>query len=103
MLQFIVSMVLYFIMFFGISFILNMLLRKTWFMSFVYPVIILIIIDGISTVEYFKNPTAAFKTAFAALIQISFIDIIALGSGFVGTIVAGIVIKILRKSGYQMF
>ena len=80
-----------------------MLLRKTWFMSFVYPVIILLIVDNISTLEYFKNPIAAVKIGFSELIQITFIDVIAFGSGFVGTIVAGIVIKLLRKSGYQMF
>lgn len=80
-----------------------MLLRRTWFMSFVYPIVVLIIIDKISTIEYFKSPVNAFKTAFSNLMQVTLADIIILTAGFVGTIVSGFVIKFLRKSGYQMF
>lgn len=103
MIQLVVSMLLFFVMFFGLSFILNMLLRKTWFMSFVYPIIVLLIVDDISTLEYFKNPVKSFSTAFSNLVQITPVDIIILIAGFIGTIVSGIVIKILRRSGYQMF
>ncbi|PAV28747.1 hypothetical protein CIL05_15830 [Virgibacillus profundi] len=103
MIQLVVSIMLYFIIFFGVAFILNMLLRQTWLMSFIYPFIVLIIVDDISTVEYFKNPGNAFSTAFSKLMEITPVDITILLSGFAGTIVSGIVIKLLRKSGYRMF
>lgn len=75
----------------------------TWFMSFIYPIIVLLIVDNISTMEYFKNPGQAFSTAFSNLIKITPVDMIILSSGLAGTIVSGFVIKYLRKSGYQMF
>lgn len=103
MIQLVVSFMLYFVMFFAISFIVNMLIRKTWFMTGLYPIIVLLIVDNISTIEYFKKPIASFKIAFSNLMQITPVDIILLSSGMLGTIVAGITVKYLRKSGYQMF
>ncbi|OZU88852.1 hypothetical protein CIL03_09680 [Virgibacillus indicus] len=103
MIQLVVSILLYFVIFFGIAFILNMLLRRTWLMSFIYPIIVIMIIDDLSTLEYFKNPGDSFSIAFTKLTEITPVDITILLSGLAGTIVSGIVIKILRKSGYQMF
>src|SRR5699024_3440134 len=103
LIQLVVSILLFFVIFFGLSFILNMLLRRTWLMSFVYPIIILLIVDDLSKVEYIKRPIYAITTAFSNLMNITLVDVIILASGFVGTIVSGIVIKFLRKSGYQMF
>lgn len=101
--QLFVAVILFFVIFFGLSFILNMLLRSTWLMSFIYPIVVIIIVDKISTIEYIKNPSYAFKTAFTNLINISVADIIILLAGFAGTVVSGLVVKYLRKSGYQMF
>ncbi|WP_373896270.1 YuiB family protein [Virgibacillus natechei] len=103
MIQLVVSVLLYFVIFFGIAFILNMLLRRTWLMSFLYPIIVVMIVDNISTWEYFTNPGDAFSTALTRFTEITPVDVTILLSGFAGTIVSGIVIKILRKSGYQMF
>ncbi|WP_368652460.1 YuiB family protein [Ornithinibacillus sp. 4-3] len=103
MIQLVVSIVLYFVIFFGLSFILNMLLRKTWLMSFIYPIIVVIIIDGISTFDYLFKPSESFSTAYDKIINLTVVDITVLLSGLVGTIVSGIVIRMLRKSGYQMF
>ncbi|HLR52647.1 MAG TPA: YuiB family protein [Candidatus Avamphibacillus sp.] len=103
MIQLIVSILLFFVIFFGLAFILNMLLRRTWLMSIIYPLIVLMIVDNLSTVEYFKNPGASFATAFDNLMNVTPVDIIILLAGFAGTIVSGFVIKFLRKSGYQMF
>lgn len=121
--QLFVSVILYFVIFFGIAFILNMLLRRTWLMSFLYPIVMLLTIDNISLKQfddvnfehpllimedmtiltYFTQPIKAFYTVFIKLLHITPVDIIILSSGLAGTIVSGIVIKILRKNGYQMF
>lgn len=103
LIQLVVSILLYFVIFFGIAFILNMLLRRTWFMSFIYPIVVWMIVDKISTIEYFKDPSGSFQTAIDHFIQLTPVDIAILASGFAGTIVSGYVIKLLRKSGYQMF
>ncbi|MEC3882489.1 YuiB family protein [Halobacillus sp. HZG1] len=101
--QFIVSMLLFFVLFFGISFLLNMILRSSWLMAFVYPIIVLFIVDDFPWTKYFSDPGNAFPTVFEQLMNLKLVDIVILASGFVGTIVAGIVIRKLRKSGYQMF
>lgn len=103
MIQLIMSILLFFVIFFGIAFILNMLLRKTWLMAYIYPFIVLIIVDKMATVEYFKRPGSAFSEAFTNVAKLAPVDIIILFSGFVGVIVSGLVIRFLRKSGYQMF
>ncbi|MFD0952815.1 YuiB family protein [Virgibacillus natechei] len=103
MIQLIVSVLLYFVIFFGIAFILNMLLRRTWLMACLYPIIVIMIVDNLSTWEYFTNPGEAFSTAITRFTEITAVDVTILLSGFAGTIVSGIVIRILRKSGYQMF
>ncbi|GIO28623.1 YuiB family protein [Ornithinibacillus bavariensis] len=103
MIQFIVSIILFFVIFFGIAFILNMLLRRTWLMAFIYPFVVLFIVDNIAISKYFTSPGEAFSTAFSRLISITGFDFIILLSGFLGTIVSGFVIRFLRKSGYQMF
>lgn len=103
MIQAVVAVLLFFVIFFGISFILNMLLRMTWFMSFIYPFIVLFIVDKISITDYFTGPKQAFITAYENFMKITVIDVVILFAGFAGTIVAGFVIRILRRSGYQMF
>ncbi|MGP4076627.1 YuiB family protein [Halobacillus sp. K22] len=101
--QFLVSMVLFFVLFFGISFLLNMLLRSSWVMSFVYPVIVLFIVDDFPWTEYISQPATSFPTVFEKLVNLQVVDILILASGLAGTIVAGLVIRWLRKNGYQMF
>jgi hypothetical protein len=101
--QFVVSMLLFFVLFFGISFLLNMILRSSWIMSFVYPAIVLLIVDDFPWTRYFSAPTESFPAVFEHLANLKFVDIFILLSGFAGTIVAGVVIRFLRKSGYQMF
>lgn len=103
LIQLVVSVLLFFVIFFGLAFILNMLLRRTWLMAFIYPFIVLLIVGGISITEYFKSPVASFSLAFEKLLIITPVDMIILSSGLIGTIVCGFVIKFLRKSGYQMF
>ena len=103
LIQLIVSIILYFVIFFGIAFILNMLLRRTWLMSILYPFVMVITVDGISVIKYFTAPGESFSQTYDILIHLTPVDWMIFVSGFIGTIVSGIVIKFLRKSGYQMF
>lgn len=103
MIQLIVSVILYFVIFFGISFIINMLLRRTWLMTFVYPFIVLLIVGDSKLSHYFTQPIVAFSSTFSQLVHIQIYDVIILASGLLGAVVSGFVIKILRKTGYQMF
>ncbi|GGC81395.1 hypothetical protein GCM10007216_09920 [Thalassobacillus devorans] len=101
--QLVIGILLYFVLFFSIAFLLNMLLRSTWFMAFVYPVIIFLIVDDFSFGKYFTEPSWAFPRALSMIADLKLFDILILSGGFAGTIAAGIVIRMLRKSGYQMF
>ncbi|WP_411843583.1 YuiB family protein [Salinicoccus sp. HZC-1] len=101
--QLVISMLLFFVLFYGISFLLNMILKVTWLMVGVYPFIVLLIVDGISTAEYFINTSEAFSTLGTGLANLFTADILMLSSGLVGTILAGMTIRYLRKAGYQMF
>jgi len=98
-----IEALLFFVLFFGIAFILNMLLRSTWIMSIIFPIIIIFIIDDVSFWDYFTSPGTSFPALWDAFINLQIVDVAILLTGFVGTIVAGIVIKMLRKSGYRMF
>ncbi|WP_020007824.1 YuiB family protein [Salinicoccus albus] len=101
--QLLLSMLLFFVLFYGISFILNMILKTTWLMVLVYPVIVVLIVDGISSAEYFTNTSEAFSTLGNNLTNLYLADIIMLGGGLVGIILAGMTIRYLRNAGYQMF
>jgi len=103
LIQLIVSVLLYFVIFFGIAFILNMLLRQTWLMAFVYPIIVILIISDHSFTQFFTQPGNAFPDVMTKVTTLTMVDIVILSSGLLGTIVSGIVIKMLRKTGYQMF
>ncbi len=103
MIQLIVSVLLYFVIFFGIAFILNMLLRQTWLMAFVYPIIVVLIISDHSFGQFFTQSGEAFSGVWTKITTLTIVDVIILLSGLAGTIVSGIVIKILRRTGYQMF
>lgn len=103
LIQLAVSILLYFVMFFGIAFILNMLLRTTWLMALVYPLVVIIIVDNTSTWNYFTKTNETFSKLMTRLTELTVVDISILAAGFAGTIVSGIVIRLLRKSGYQMF
>ncbi|SES64795.1 Putative membrane protein [Salinibacillus kushneri] len=102
-LHLIIGSLLFFVLFFGVAFILNMLLRKTWVMAFIYPFIVLLIVDDFKFGNYFSNTGWAIKQLGSNLIQLKMMDIVILTMGFAGTIVSGIVIRTLRSRGYQMF
>ncbi|MGE6257562.1 YuiB family protein [Heyndrickxia sporothermodurans] len=99
----IISMLLFFVLFFGIGFILNMLLRMTWLMAIIYPIVAILIIDNVRFLEYFTRSGYAFRQLGKKLSALMAPDIMILLSGFIGALVAGIVMKLLRKKGYRMF
>lgn len=103
MIQLIVGSLLFFVIFFGLSFILNMLLRRTWLMSVFYPIIMILLIANENVFKYFTSPGETFPAAMKTVMNIGLADLVIFSAGFLGTIVSGIVIKILRKRGYQMF
>lgn len=99
----IISMLLFFVLFFGIGFILNMLLRMTWLMAIIYPIVAILIIDKVRFIDYFRKTSEAFQKLGEKLSLLHASDIMILLSGFVGALVAGITMKILRNKGYRMF
>lgn len=98
-----ISMLLFFVLFFGIGFILNMLLRMSWIMAIIYPIIAIAIIQEVSFLDYFKTPGSAFRSLGESITTLAPLDIAILLSGLAGAILAGVVIKLLRKKGYRMF
>jgi hypothetical protein len=99
----IISMLLFFVLFFGIGFLLNMLLRMSWIMAVIYPLIAIFIIDKYRLIEYFTNSGEAFGDLGKRVSQLAVADVLILSSGMAGAVLAGIIIKLLRKKGYQMF
>lgn len=99
----IISMLLFFVLFFGIGFILNMLLRMTWIMAIIFPLVAVFLIDKVRFIDYFRETGAAFSSLGHELINMALVDVLIVGCGFLGAIAAGITMRILRKKGYQMF
>lgn len=101
--QFLISILLFMVLFFGIGFILNMLLKTSWIMAIFYPIIVIMIVDNQSSLDYFTQPQDAVHQAIQRIISLAPSDVTILSVGFVGAIISGVVIKMLRQNGYQMF
>ncbi|SRR5699024_5000728 len=101
--QAILSALLFVVIFFGIGFLLNMLLRMTWLMAIVYPIIVILIIDDVKFYQYITKPVYAFQSLGERIMALTALDAVILSSGLLGAIIAGFVMKALRKAGYQMF
>ena len=99
----VLSIMIFIVMFFGIGFLLNMLLRMTWLMAIIYPIVVILIIDEVSVYEYVTKPKYAFQLLGEKIMALHTADVLILASGLVGAIISGFVIKLLRKQGYQMF
>jgi hypothetical protein len=98
-----ISMLLFFVLFFGIGFLLNMILRTTWTMAVLSPFVFIFFIDQIPFVEYFTAPVASFSHVKERVLSLAFADLLILSSGFVGAVASGVVIRALRAKGYRMF
>lgn len=101
--QLIVSMLLFMVLFFGIGFIINMLLKSSWLVAICYPIIVIIMIDNVSTWSYVSKSAETFHLLGDRLASLTPTDILVLVMGLIGAIVSGIVIKMLRSRGYDMF
>lgn len=99
----VISIVLFFILFFGLGFILNMLFRKTWIMAVIYPIIALYIIGDLRWSEYVLNFSSSMSFLGERVQSLAIADAVILFSGFAGSIVSGLTIRILRVRGYRMF
>lgn len=91
------------VLFFGIGFLFNMLLRATWFMVILYPIVVIMIVDDIRFFEYFTKPGTSLQLLGSDLLNLSASDITILACGLIGAVLSGIAIKMLRVRGYQMF
>ena len=92
--QVIVIAVLAFVLMFGIAFILNMLLKTTWFPIYGYIVVIL----GIFI--YMDWGTG---NLFQSIAEYGLIDWLAVVAGLAGAYVGGRTIRTLRVRGFKMF
>jgi hypothetical protein len=74
-------------------------------MAIIYPLVCIWIIaqNDVKLIDYIRKPGAAFSTLGNEITSLQVADITILVSGFLGAICSGIVIRMLRKSGYQMF
>nr|WP_028594071.1 YuiB family protein [Paenibacillus assamensis] len=94
-LMYIVLMVLLFVMMFGIGFILNMLMKTTWFPMALYVVLVIPLAMWAmwdSSLTFVGNVT-----------NYGFVDILIAIAGLVGAYISGKTIGYLRAGGYKMF
>jgi len=86
--QIVISIVLFLVLFYGIGFLINMLLKTTWLPGIIlYPAVVILI------VSFYGNGFG----------QLLFIDIVILSAGLIGALLSGYTIKVLREKGYRMF
>lgn len=90
-----VLMVLFFVMMFGIGFILNMLMKTTWFPAYVFILVILPIV-----VYSLWDHDQGFSAYLASFRVVDYLTALA---GLAGAILSGWTIRKLRIGGYKMF
>lgn len=91
----IILMMLFFVMMFGIGFILNMLMKTTWFPIGFYIVIVLP-----ATIWMLWKSEMSFIGNIGSYGLVDYLTALA---GLAGAFVSGKTIDVLRKSGYKMF
>ncbi|WP_258171154.1 YuiB family protein [Paenibacillus sp. R14(2021)] len=94
-LQLVIALVLFFVMMFGIGFILNMLLKTTFF-----PIYFFVI--GVVPIFIWQtwDHTKTFGGNFSSF---TFVDILPAIGALIGAYVSGATIRALRRGGYKMF
>ncbi|WP_166240558.1 YuiB family protein [Paenibacillus turpanensis] len=94
MLQLIIVTVLFFVMAFGLGFILNMLLKTTWFPVYGYVAVI------IGLIIYWQMGQGSLLNALSGY---TYVDLITGLGGLGGAYLSGWTIQTLRVKGYKMF
>ncbi|KRF43017.1 YuiB family protein [Paenibacillus sp. Soil787] len=94
MLQMVIATVLMVVLFFGIGFILNMLMKTTWFPLYAFIALV------IGVVIYGSIGEASFLSSGESF---TIVDIVPAIGGLVGAILSGSAIKALRIRGFKMF
>lgn len=92
--QLIIVTVLLFVLFFGLGFIFNMLLKTTWFPIYGYIALV------IALVVYWAWGTGSLLQNVA---EYTFADYIPAIGGLAGAVLSGFAIRKLRILGYKMF
>jgi hypothetical protein len=92
-LQLFVLTLLGFCMFFGLGFIINMLMKTTWFPIYGYIIFVIVLVFW----------SWGSKSFFDNLTGYTFADVLPLISGLGGAIMSGFMIKLLRDKGYKMY
>lgn len=90
-----VLMVLFFVMMFGIGFILNMLMKTTWFPSYLFIIVILPVV-----VYSLWDHTASLMSHLGSFHIVDYMTGVA---GLAGALISGWAIRKLRLGGYKMF
>jgi hypothetical protein len=93
LIQLIIATVLLLVLFFGIGFILNMLMKTTWFPVYVYFAVVIIF------VVYWGNASSLTDSGSSY----TYADIITAIGGLAGAVLSGSAIKALRLRGFKMF
>jgi len=91
----IILMLLFFVMMFGIGFILNMLIKTTWLPVGVYVVILL----PLMLIILWKRDVSVIDNVCSVGLQ-GYLTALA---GLAGVYVSGATIHYLRRNGYRMF
>ncbi|MCR8629872.1 MULTISPECIES: YuiB family protein [Paenibacillus] len=94
MLQLVIVTVLLFVLFFGLGFILNMLMKTTWFPIYGYIALVIFL------VVYWGWGTDSLTTN---LTEYGIADYVPAVGGLIGAALSGSTIKALRTKGYRMF
>lgn len=93
--QLLIAILLFFVLLFGIGFILNMLLKTTWFPIYLYVIVVVplaIYLQWTSGLSLWQN-----------LAEYGVFDYLTAIGGFAGAALSGWTIKTLRDRGYRMF
>ncbi|QMV40882.1 YuiB family protein [Cohnella cholangitidis] len=91
----IVGSLLCLVLFFGIGFILNMLIKTTWFPLWLF----LIIVTPLGIWQLWQNDLSVTENIQSLLVS----DMILIIAGAVGAYLSGWSIRALRRGGYKMF
>ncbi|RKP56148.1 hypothetical protein D7Z26_05755 [Cohnella endophytica] len=91
----IIGSLLCLVLFFGIGFILNMLIKTTWFPFWMF----LVIVVPIGIWQLWQNDLSVAENIRSMLVS----DMILIAAGAAGAYLSGWAIRALRRGGYKMF